>query len=413
VPLLFVTIAGGAVAVMSADPAAEGPVLGANDAHVTAQPAKIAGGDRASSQLALGSVGSPDKPDQSAVPAEQQADPVAAPSAAQTGEADSTKKIASSGAGIASGGALAGDASAGNASGTPVKAQAADLMSSSLPADLPPPARSPAATTPEAAKGSASSPVPDRSARPGSIATGNAPLDRPQAAAKGSVSGVQRKVSTSTVKPDETNGANSKSRELRPSRLTRAEPITATSADSTTSVSAPSGAESGTQAVRKPVFANSAPSTAVIAADRPQTVPARPTKYGGEADHAARGGSDARGPLSVPAPGLPDRIADASPARASNARPPAAATQLRPNPAAGSSMWIGLASSSSESDARATLSLLQKQFPDQISASSIRRVDRGGDVLYRVRVGPLPLEGAAKVCSVLRAAGKNCILTSG
>jgi hypothetical protein len=57
---------------------------------------------------------------------------------------------------------------------------------------------------------------------------------------------------------------------------------------------------------------------------------------------------------------------------------------------------------------------LQKQFPGKLGASSIRRDDRGGaGVLYRVRVGPLSLDAAAKVCSIVRAAGKNCILTNG
>jgi len=47
-------------------------------------------------------------------------------------------------------------------------------------------------------------------------------------------------------------------------------------------------------------------------------------------------------------------------------------------------------------------------------AASIRRDDRGGaGVLYRVRTGPLSLEAAAKVCSVVRAAGKICVLTNG
>jgi hypothetical protein len=77
-------------------------------------------------------------------------------------------------------------------------------------------------------------------------------------------------------------------------------------------------------------------------------------------------------------------------------------------------MWIGLASSSSESDARATLSQLQRQFPGKLGASSIHRIDRGrAGVLYRLRLGPLSLEAASKVCSAVRATGKSCVLTSG
>jgi hypothetical protein len=366
-PLFFFTIAGGALALMNADPAAEGPEHGANDALATARPARTSG-DRASFQLALGPAGSPDRPKQSAVPAEQPAEPVAAPSAAAIVGPDSAREVVSSGSGIALGGAVAEDASASNASSVPSKTQAADLASGSLSADLPPPARSPTATTPELAKVPPSSAAADPPAPPAPNATGNA---------------------------------------------SQAEPTTAASAASTISTSASSGTESARQAVKKPVFANGAQSSA-IATDRPQTVTAGATKPGDEVHHAARSGSDARNPSSVPARGLPDRVADASQAQSWSARSVALATQHRPDPAAGSSMWIGLASSSSESDARATLSQLQKKFPGQLGASSILRVERGGTgALYRVRVGPLSLKSAAKVCSVVRAAGKNCVLTGG
>jgi cell division septation protein DedD len=203
-------------------------------------------------------------------------------------------------------------------------------------------------------------------------------------------------------------GSNAKPRE---SRQTSARSTAITSADTTAPLAAPSATRSAIPAVRKPVLATRAQPAAIIAADHSQTMTmlnplATPTKPGG-------GDRAASAPLPITPQGFPDRLADASAAPAQAAQP-AATTEARANATGGSSLWVGVASSYSESDARATLSQLQKQFPGRLGGGSISRDDRGGaGVFYRVRVGPLSLESAAKVCSRLRAAGKNCVLTRG
>jgi cell division septation protein DedD len=75
---------------------------------------------------------------------------------------------------------------------------------------------------------------------------------------------------------------------------------------------------------------------------------------------------------------------------------------------------LRLASSLSESDARATLSQLQREFPGTLQNGSVSRDNLGSyGVFYRVKVGPLSREAAERACSRLRAAGKKCILTHG
>jgi hypothetical protein len=80
----------------------------------------------------------------------------------------------------------------------------------------------------------------------------------------------------------------------------------------------------------------------------------------------------------------------------------------------GEGFSIQVASSPSESEARATLSRLQKQFPDALDGGTVRRADLGSKgVFYRVRVGPLTHDAADKLCSQLKAGGAACILTRG
>jgi len=80
----------------------------------------------------------------------------------------------------------------------------------------------------------------------------------------------------------------------------------------------------------------------------------------------------------------------------------------------GPSFSLRLASSLSESDARATLSQLQKEFPGALQNGSVTRDNLGSyGVFYRVKVGPLPREAAERLCSRLRAAGKKCVLSRG
>lgn len=80
----------------------------------------------------------------------------------------------------------------------------------------------------------------------------------------------------------------------------------------------------------------------------------------------------------------------------------------------GGAYTLRLASSLSESDARATLSQLQREFPGALQNGSISRDNLGSfGVFYRVKVGPLSREAAERVCSRLRTAGKKCVLTRG
>jgi hypothetical protein len=402
--ILFVSIAGGAVALMSAYTAAERPLLAMIHA-----PANAGGEDPASFRPALLPAASWDEPP--AAPSGQRAELVAEPPTAAASDVQPASKVASSGGDIASGSAPAGDLAAGEASAAPVTAPPAGVAPGSAPAELLTPAASPAPAL--SAMGSASGPAADPSTPPAPSAPANVAPDRARATAQGSATGAERPAATASVRPDETIGSNGKSEVRRPSRPTQVKPMTITSADDAGSVSTPSAAGSTIGAAKKPVLAKRAQPTAPIAADRPRAMAEKSPQPLGEADHVSRGGSDARTPSLVPPRDIPNRMITASASQAPSARPASLPTRLRPNPTGGSSMWIGLASSSSESDARATLSQLQKQFPGQLGGSSIHQVDRGGPGdLYRLRLGPLPLGAASKVCSAVRAAGKNCVLTS-
>ena len=108
--------------------------------------------------------------------------------------------------------------------------------------------------------------------------------------------------------------------------------------------------------------------------------------------------------------------ASASPAEGPQAaETPEKAIGPRPTPTgSGPSFSLRLASSLSESDARATLSQLQREFPGALQNGSVSRDNLGSyGVFYRVKVGPLSREAAERVCSRLRTAGKKCVLTRG
>ena len=84
------------------------------------------------------------------------------------------------------------------------------------------------------------------------------------------------------------------------------------------------------------------------------------------------------------------------------------------NAAGASSFSIQLASSASKNEARATLSRLQKQFPDMLGGASIRRAEGGrSGVFFRVQSGPLSRNAADKACSRLKASGEACIVVRG
>jgi hypothetical protein len=125
-------------------------------------------------------------------------------------------------------------------------------------------------------------------------------------------------------------------------------------------------------------------------------------------------------PLMIMPSGIAASGEEASVASAESAEPaetPATADKgvdNRPTSTSGPSYSIRLASSLSESDAHATLSQLQRQFPGALQSGSVSRDNLGSiGVFYRVRIGPLSRESAEKVCSRLRAAGRKCFLTHG
>jgi hypothetical protein len=381
-PLLLVTVGIGTVVVICAGPADEGPVINASDAPVKSQLVIVAFDDQTPSQLALGPAGSSGKPNQSAVLAEQPVDVVAAPAAAQPGE--TTEAPVSSG--IA----------------------ASDPATS----DLPSPARPSGAMAPALAAEPTSSPVVSTSVPSTPSLTSDVPPSPPRPAAQSSVSETPRQVSSMSVKPGGMVGSNGQP-DAR--ALTPVEPLAITSADTTTSMNTPSAIRNAKPPVKKPILMTRAKRSA-IGADNAQTVKttkplASAAKANVDPDNTVRNEGDAGAPLLITPQALPDRIVDASAAPTRAAQP--AATKAGEGATGSSSFSIRLASSLSESDARATLSRLQKQLPGALANGSIRREDLGSEgVFYRVRVGPLSREAADKICSRLRAVGKSCILTA-
>jgi cell division septation protein DedD len=106
-------------------------------------------------------------------------------------------------------------------------------------------------------------------------------------------------------------------------------------------------------------------------------------------------------------PTKPRTLASTDPTASGKAKP----SDARANAAGASSFSIQVASSHSKSDAVATLSRLQKLFPDVLGGGSVHRADGGGTgVLYRVQVGSLSRNAADKACSRLKASGENCIV---
>jgi hypothetical protein len=129
-----------------------------------------------------------------------------------------------------------------------------------------------------------------------------------------------------------------------------------------------------------------------------------------DAGNAASADHDLGAPLLItPGPTATSIEASAAPAQA--IEPVAPATRTRAQPAGGGpSFTIRLASSLRESDARLTLSQLQKEFPGTLQGGSVTRDNLGSyGVFYRVRVGPMSREAADKICSRLRAAGHKCV----
>jgi hypothetical protein len=144
--------------------------------------------------------------------------------------------------------------------------------------------------------------------------------------------------------------------------------------------------------------------------------PAKPklADAGPAISHVPQQASDSGAPLAITPQRGHGRALLANAAAGPDASPRAAAAP-QPNAAHGESGFsVQLASSPSESDARATLSRLKGQFPGVLSGGSIRRADLGSKgIYYRVRVGPLTRDAADKICAQVKAGGAECILTRG
>jgi hypothetical protein len=179
----------------------------------------------------------------------------------------------------------------------------------------------------------------------------------------------------------------------------------------------------GATVASKPVLTRPAKPAALIATSHlPPAHATKPPPVAPEpkpADQNAHGTSSTVGaPLMITPPEAPEPMleASASPAEGpQTAETPEKTIGPRPTPTgSGPSFSLRLASSLSESDARATLSQLQREFPGALQNGSVSRDNLGSyGVFYRVKVGPLSREAAERVCSRLRTAGKKCVLTRG
>jgi hypothetical protein len=179
----------------------------------------------------------------------------------------------------------------------------------------------------------------------------------------------------------------------------------------------------GVTIASKPVLTRPAKSAALIAtshmpparATKPPPAPVAPEPK--PTDQNAQGASTVGAPLMITPPEAPEPMLEASAAPSETpetAETPEKTIVPRPAPASGGAFSLRLASSLSESDARATLSQLQKEFPGALQNGSVTRDNLGSvGVFYRVKVGPLSREVAERVCSRLRTAGRKCVLTRG
>jgi SPOR domain len=417
VPLVLIGVGVGAAVVMRAGPMSritgEAPVIKADDTPVKVLPTKTAGDQETPSETALGAADPSGKASQVVLAgAEQPVDVVAAAKAAQPRDPVAAQPPAGSGIVILSG------QGAGNAS---------------APADA------------SASSGPAPSAAP--STRPLPTAAANVALpEPPQPAAQISGFGTVHRVMTVAVKPDEPTVPNSKPKveakldaKAEPRNEAKPEvkadvapapakpPMTMASAETTPPASAVLATTSATPAAKKPADATHAKPSAVVSADdqqaaqsakpsKPVAKPVKP-KPAESASAGEQGGTGA--PLSITPQSNKGR---ATIARAEPVNPEAAASASNPTAsasdptasAASHGAFAQVASSQSESDARATLARLQKQFPNELGGGAIHRADLGSKgIYYRVQVGPLSREAADKICTQIKAGGAQCIRTGG
>jgi hypothetical protein len=373
VPVLLVAVGVSAGVLMRSGPhqsTAETPIIKADSTPVKVAPASAAGDDQTPAETALDAADPSTKPSQVVVARpEQPVDVVAAARAAQP-PARGVQPPPSSGVVIVSG-----------------------------PGPAPAAAQTPAAA-----------PMP--------TAAANVPLpDPPPASGQGSIFGTPRRVATVSVKPDGTIVSSGKPKADAPvSPAPPIKPLTVASADAETTAPAPVATGSVTPAPKKPADTTRAkPSAGAPSDDQPITKPkppAKPKTKVADATPVAAEAPDAGAPMAITPSGRHSRsVASAPPP---SGQPAATAPEPSANAAGGEGFSIQVASSPSESEARATLSRLQKQFPDTLGGGTVRRADLGSKgVFYRVRVGPLTRDAADKLCSQLKASGAACILTRG
>jgi len=414
-PLVLLGVAGGAAVVMRGGPISRSsgeapPMIKADDAPVKVLPAKAAGDQQTPSETALGAADPSGKPSQVVLAdAEQPVDVVAAAKSAQPRDLGVSQPPAGSGIVI-----LSGSGSSGQGAGN---AQAA----ASAPLD-----------------GSAAS------AQPLPTAAANVPLpEPPQPTAQASVFGTPHRVMTVPVKPDGPVVSNGKPKaaDIKPvearvdaTAASQKPPLTVASAETTPAASVSATAPSATPTAKKTADTTRPKPSAVTAADdeqataqsasaQPSVKPAKPVAAKAVKPKPAETASTAQegetgAPLSITPPGNRGRagaaktvVASAEPAKATPV--PGASTSTTTAPSNGG-FAVQLASSTSENDARATLSRLQKQFPNELGSGAVHRADLGSKgVYYRVQVGPLSREAADKICTQLKAGGAECILTRG
>jgi hypothetical protein len=147
----------------------------------------------------------------------------------------------------------------------------------------------------------------------------------------------------------------------------------------------------------------------------PATTPPPPARPRAEAAPApaarpaARPAAPARAPASAPL----SIATPAGAARTVGVNTAAAPSSAAAAPSAGGAFVVQVNSSTSEADARAQFTSLQRRFPEQLGGRTptIRRADLGSrGTFYRVRVGGLSREEANRICEGLKAGGAGCFI---
>ena len=217
--------------------------------------------------------------------------------------------------------------------------------------------------------------VPTRSAVPPPAATATVPPPAAPAAAPAAPPGEPRKVRTVTIRPDQP---------------------------------APPGETAARAPGGQPFRTASAPTAPAPEATRSVRPPAAPPPA------AAQPAGTGPLPLTPEGTSLPPPPAVAAPAP----RPAAPARTAARAPATdvpAGGYLVQVSSQKSEADARSSFRTLQGKFPNQLGDRQpiIRRADLGEKgVFYRAQIGPFgSVDEASKLCSELKAAGGQCVVS--